>query len=113
MYDDFEDREEWYQPEQYEPDKYFLQAKEEIKSLYEKDKENIFYIRQLQVKFEKKYFHWVTYNAIGSLIKESYIKPISIPVSTFGTPIQFLTHYTNRYPKRDIKELTKIIQEYS
>jgi len=113
MYDDFDDIEEWYQPERYRPDDYFLQAKEEIKFLYEKDREVIFYIRQLQVKLEKKYFHWVTYNAIESLIKESYLRPISIPVSTFGTPIQFLVHYTNRYAKRTINELTKIIEEYS
>lgn len=113
MYEDFEDIEEWYQPEQYGPDKYFLQAKEEIKSLYETDKENVFYIRQLQVKFEKDYFHWLTYNVLESLKKEGYLKPISVELSILGTPVQFLIHHSNRYPKRDINELAKIIDEYS
>jgi hypothetical protein len=113
MYDDFEDREEWYQPEQYKPDDYFLQAKEEIRSLYQKDKENIFYIRQLQVKFDKEYFHWVTYNAMESLKKEGFFNSISVQLSTLGTPIQFLIHHSNRYPRRNINELVKIIDEYS
>lgn len=111
--DDFEDLEEWYQPEEYKPDEYFLRAKEALKSLYDNNKESIFYIRQLQIKFEKEYFHWITYNAIESLLKEGFLKVVPKKTSSLGTPIKFLTHYTNRYSKRDINELAKIIEEYS
>jgi hypothetical protein len=46
---------------------YFLNAQEEIKGFYEVNKESVFFIRQLQVKLEKKYYHWVTNNAIIEL----------------------------------------------
>jgi len=63
--DDFdfsEAPEDYHEPSQ--PDYYFLQAQREIRELYEKDRESVFYIRQLQVKFEKKYYHWITNNAV-------------------------------------------------
>ncbi|MBU1999432.1 MAG: hypothetical protein KKE64_08085 [Candidatus Omnitrophica bacterium] len=113
MSDGFNEIAESYKPELYKPDVFFLQAKEDIKSLYEEDRGKVFYIRQLQVKFEKKYFHWITYNAIKSLISEKYLKSVPVPVTSSGTEIQFLVHYSNRYPKRDINESTKIIVEYS
>lgn len=113
MYKDFQDMDEWYQPEQYTPDVYFLRAKESIGALYETNKENIYYIRQIEVKLEKEYFHWVTYNAIESLKKEGYLKSISVSLSTLGTPIQFLIHHSNRYPRREMNEMVKIINEYS
>ncbi|MFC1933519.1 hypothetical protein ACFLXU_07895, partial [Chloroflexota bacterium] len=60
-------------PEDYEPewktDSYFIGAQEEIRKLYEGDRRNVFYIRQLQVRFEKEYFHWITNNAIIGLYK--------------------------------------------
>ena len=111
--DYIDDIPDWYQPENYAPDQYFLDVKEEIKRLYNSDKESIYYIRQLQVKFEKKYFHWLTYNAIESLLKEKFLVAISKPVSEFGTPIQFLAHKSNRYPKRNVNEMAKIISAYS
>jgi len=61
----------------YQPDSYFLAAKEEIADMYEKNKESVYYMRQLQVTFEKKYFHWITRNAVTSLTKEGYLKQIN------------------------------------
>lgn len=114
MYEeDFNDAQEDYYLEEYKPDEYFLRAKEEIRSLYKSDIEKVYYIRQLQVRFEKTFFHWITYNAIESLKKEGYLKPIPIGISEVGTPIQFLVHHKNRYPKRIINESVKIIKAYS
>ena len=43
------------------------EAKEEIKSFLNSNKNKVFYLRQLQVLFEDKYFHWITYNALKEL----------------------------------------------
>lgn len=101
--------------ENYEPDSYFLQAKETIKKLYDANKEAVFYMRQLQVKFEKEYYHWITRNAITSLAKEGYLKQINMTVSSSGNPLNFhfFAHHSNRYPKRDINYLAKLVAEFS
>ncbi len=109
-YDDFLEAPE----DQYEPtaDSYFAAAQEEIRQLYENDKESVYYIRQLQVKFEKKYFHWVTNNAVTGLLKLGYLKDIRIPKEK-GTSTRYFIHKSNRYPRRAINAMEKIIEEYS
>ncbi len=101
--------------EQYKPDPYFEQAKKDITKLYESDKDDVYYMRQLQVKFEKKYYHWITHNAVASLNKEGYLKQINITASAAGNPLKFhfFVHYTNRYPKRDINAIAKLVAEFS
>lgn len=110
-YDDFfEAPEDYFEPSA--PDHYFLQAQQEIRALYENDREIVFYIRQLQVKLEKKYFHWITNNAIIGLLKLGYLKDFRIPKEK-GTSTRFFIHRANRYARRTINRMEKIIEEYS
>lgn len=110
-YDEFpEAPEDYFEPST--PDQYFLQAQKEIRELYESDRESVYYIRQIQVKFEKKYYHWITNNAIIGLHKIGYLKDVRIP-KTKGTSTRFFIHKANRYAKRTINGFEKIIEEYS
>lgn len=110
-YDDFpEAPEDFYEPST--PDNYFLQVQKEIRELYERNRESVYYIRQIQVKFEKKYFHWITNNAIIGLYKIGYLKEIRIPKER-GTSTRYFIHKANRYAKRTINSMEKIIEEYS
>ncbi len=110
-YDDFpEAPEDYYDASA--ADHYFLEAQQEIKALYEKDKESVYYIRQLQVKFEKKYFHWITNNVLIGLHTLGYLKDVRIP-KTKGTSTRFFIHRSNRYARRTINKIEKIIEEYS
>jgi len=108
-YDFYEESEDY---EVYAPDHYFEEAQEEIKSLYEENRENVFYIRQLQVKLEKNYFHWVTNNALLGLLKIGYLKDYRIERET-GTSTRYFIHRSNRYPVRAIKRIEEVVQEYS
>ena len=56
----------------YEPDESFENVQEKIIKLYEKDKNKVYYVRQLQVLFEKDHFHWITANALLELEKVGY-----------------------------------------
>lgn len=110
-HDDFsEAAEDYFEPTR--PDDYFLQAQKEIRDLYEGDRESVYYIRQIQVKFEKKYYHWITNNAIIGLYKIGYLKDVRIPKEK-GTSTRFFIHKANRYPRRRINGIEKIIEEYS
>lgn len=108
-YDFYEEPEE---REEYAPDSYFQEAQAEIWGLYENDRDSVFYLRQLQVKFEKNYFHWVTNNALLGLLKIGYLKDYRIE-GTSGTSTRYFFHRSNRYPKRAINELEKVIRSYS
>jgi hypothetical protein len=103
-------------PEDYEPpsvpDAYFLGAQEEIRALYENDKESVYYIRQLQVKLEKRYFHWVTNNAMIGLLRIGYLKDLRIDREK-GTSTRYFIHRSNRWPKRRVNKLVQVIKEYS
>jgi hypothetical protein len=66
----------------------------------------------LQVKFEKKYYHWITNNALIGLYKLGYVKDIRIPKEK-GTSTRFFIHRSNRYPMRRVKIMEKIVEEYS
>lgn len=107
--DSYESPEDYYERES-GLDSYFLEAQRDIRELYEKDRESVYYIRQLQVKFEKKYFHWITNNAVIQLM--GYLRDIRIPKEK-GTSTRFFVHRSNRYAKRTINKMEKIIEEYS
>jgi hypothetical protein len=113
MYEDefYESPEDYSEPIS-EKDSYFLQAQEDIKKLYEKDRESVYYIRQIQVKLEKKYYHWITNNAIIGLYKMGYLKDVRIPREK-GTSTRYFIHRSNRYAKRKIRKLETVIEEYS
>jgi len=109
--EDFYESPEDYEPE-WQADPYFLQAQEEIKELYEENRRNVFYIRQLQVRFEKKYFHWITNNAIIGLYKIKYLKDYRIGKRK-GASTRYFVHRSNRYPLRQIGKIEELIEEYS
>lgn len=108
-YDFYEESEEY---KEYTPDAYFEKAQAEIRKLYEDNKDSVFYLRQLQVKFEKQYFHWVTNNALVGLLKIGYLKDYRIEREE-GTSTRFFYHRSNRYPVRAARKLEEIVQAYS
>lgn len=114
-YDDYYEKFDKGYEEPYQPDPYFLQAKEDIRALYEKSKSSVFYMRQLQVKFENQYFHWITHHAVTSLTKESYLKQenVSARIGKRETSFHFFVHHTNRYPKREINKIASLVTELS
>jgi len=108
---DFYEAPEDYEPE-WQPDKYFVNAQEEIRNLFETNRDSIFYIRQLQVKFEKKYFHWITNNAILGLHKIGYLKDYRIKRGR-GASTRYFIQRSNRYPIRGINKIQKVVEAYS
>jgi len=109
-YNDFVEAQEDY--EAYRRDSYFLEVQHEIRKLYERDKKSVYYVRQMQIKFEEEYFHWITYNALNGLRSMGYLKDERIVRET-GTSTRYFIHKSNRYPKRRIREMEKIIEAYS
>ena len=102
-------------PEDYEGtgrDSYFIYAQQQIREIYERDRQSVYYVRQMQIKLEKDYFHWITYNAMVGLREIGYLTDIMIKRET-GTSTRYFIHKSNRYPKRRIRKMEKLIEEYS
>lgn len=66
----------------------------------------------MQIELEKDYFHWITYNAMLGLRAIGYLRDIREKRET-GTSTRYFIHKTNRYPRRRIRKMEKLIAEYS
>ena len=86
-YYDFQETPEDYQESG--PDSYFKDAQEQIREIYERDRQGVYYVRQMQIKLEKDYFHWITYNAMVGLRIIGYLTDITTKRKT-GTIKDYL-----------------------
>ncbi len=61
-------------PEELPRDTKIDEAKEELRSFFSDRSKEVFYERQLQVIFEKQFFHWITVDALRELVAEDQSK---------------------------------------
>lgn len=88
------------------------EVESELRKFFEEKERDVFYMRQLEVKYEKKFFHWVTGRAINKLIDEGFLR--NEKVSLKGpTWTRFVFNRGHRYYKRQINRSLKVIREYS
>ena len=103
-------------PEEYDggtsPDYYFVRAQKAIREVFEEKRESVFYLRQLQVKFEGISAHWVTHHAVEGLFKLGYLREKRF-AKTSGTPTRFFYHKSYRSPLRAARRMEEVIVEYS
>jgi hypothetical protein len=111
VYRDYEVlEEEW--PEGYRRDKVVDQAKEALEEFLRANNEDVFYMQQLEVFFEKQFFHWISSAAINELIEEGGLTSEERPLLG-ETRIKFVFNRGYRYYKRQIKEKLQVVREYS
>lgn len=97
-----------------------IDAEDAILNLFNRDPSRIYYIRQLQLKFEERFFHWITGKAISELVKSGDLSSVRRPLSSeFNTNLgrraeaNFVFKKTNRYYKRTINRYLEVINSYS
>jgi hypothetical protein len=49
-------------------------AKSDVSSLIERSKEEVFFSRQIEIRLEDRYFHWITNRAIRNLVAVGVLK---------------------------------------
>ena len=67
-YDEIYDNDDFFNEpteDEYVRDEVIDEAKEEIVAFFNQKKKDVLYLRQIQIKFEKKYFHWITEKAVN------------------------------------------------
>ena len=93
-------------------DRYVDLAKSELAKMFEEQPETVFYQRQLQVLFEKRYFRWVTVRAVTELVQDGVLAAEVLPLPGTGT-ITFYRASSYRYWKREAEEIVKLVSRFS
>ncbi len=102
--------EEW--PKSYPRDIKIDEAKEELVKFFAEKSETVFYMQQLEVFFEKQFFHWITAKAVNELIGDGFLKSEEVPLRG-ATRVKFVFNKKYRYYKRQIERNVKVVREYS
>jgi hypothetical protein len=104
-------------------DGYVKQAKDDLISHIDSDHEAVFYERQLQLFYEKDYFHWVTARALEELAESGDIRsehltlrrPLMTEAGRVETSVQmrFFFWKNARSWRRKAKKLAALVEAYS
>jgi hypothetical protein len=94
------------------PDPKEEQAIAILRMYFEENKDRVFSSRQVQVEFENQFFHWIIHRALKALAEEGFIRSEQRTLS-YGAPIGFVWHRSNRYNRRQIKEVQELVERYS
>jgi len=82
--------EEW--PEELPRDVKIDEAREELTKFFNEHDEEVYYLKQLEVFFEKKpseFYHWITAKAVNELIEEGLLGKEEVPLRK-GTGVKFV-----------------------
>ena len=74
--------------------------------------EKVFYSRQLEVLFEREYFHWVTNRALRGLIDEGHVVMEARRLD-IGSEIKLVWHRSFRFYKRAAGEVFDLVNRYT
>lgn len=94
------------------PDPVEESAREHLRIFFEEHKEEVFYSRQLEVRNENTFFHWITNRAIRDLEAEGLVRSEWRTLSGGGT-IKLLWHRGFRFYKRSAAKVVAMVEEYS
>ncbi|MFN2516462.1 MAG: hypothetical protein ABR556_09625 [Pyrinomonadaceae bacterium] len=89
-----------------------LEARDQLRDFFDRNRERVFFSRQLEVQNEDKYFHWITNRAVRDLEAEGLVRSEWRKLST-GTSIKLVWHKGYRFYRRSAGQLITLVQEYS
>lgn len=93
-------------------DKIERKAEGVVHDFFEENKENVFFSRQVEIRHEHIFFHWITNRAIRTLIENGEILSETRRLKT-GGDIKLLWNKNYRYYKRSATEVIKLVEEYA
>lgn len=109
---DYVDIEEGEWPSSYSRDVKIDEARTAVKESFNENNDRVFYMKQLEVLFEKQFFHWITGKAINELIAEGTLRAEEVPLLK-ETKVKFVFNRSHRYYKREIRKCVEVVRQYS
>ena len=94
------------------PDPKERDARARLSDFFDKNREAVFFSRQLEVQNEGSYFHWITNRALRDLEAQGLIRREKRGIKTGGS-IMLLWHRSFRYYRRSASRLVTLVEEYA
>jgi hypothetical protein len=88
------------------------EAKKVLREFFGERATAVFYQRQLQVIFERRFFHWITAHALSELAAEQYIASDSLPLLGTGSIIVYRAK-SHRYWRRQAGQIVDLVAQFS
>lgn len=89
-------------------------AKADLAEWFKRNPTGVFYGRQIEVIFEKQYFHWITHKALKELTNESNaLIESEIRTTEGGNKLRIYWSKRNRYYRRAAQELVRQVDAHS
>lgn len=115
--DDEDDYQPEDEPEGHPRDPVIDEARAAIDEFLSQNKQTMFYLKQLQVVFERRFYHWITAKAISELVDVGKWRDLLVPlredVGPQPTVVRFIFHPRNRYTARAIRRKIALIRRFS
>lgn len=108
MSEDFVDVAENVRP----PDPQEEEASVALRSFFEANRAEVFFSRQLEVRNEDRWYHWITNRALRGLLERGVINSETRKLQTGGT-LNLMWHRSYRYYRRDAKKVLGLVEEYA
>jgi len=94
------------------PDERLIDASEKLRDFFDRNREGVFFSRQLEVMYEHDYFHWITSRAIRQLEAQGLINSERRALRT-NASIKLIWHKSYRFYRRSAKALVSLVEDYS
>ncbi|HEX6528240.1 MAG TPA: hypothetical protein VF004_00380 [Burkholderiales bacterium] len=88
------------------------EAAAHFEEFFEKNRESVYFSRQLEVQNEDDWFHWITNRALGRLVEKGLVKTEE-RLLTNGGKVKLLWHKAYRYYRRGANKLVQLVDEYA
>lgn len=95
-----------------EPDAREDEARAALDAFFDGHKESVFFSRQLEVRNEGDWYHWITNRALRELAGRGLIRTETRALQTGGS-IHLMWHKSYRYYRRDATKVVRLVEEYS
>jgi hypothetical protein len=87
-------------------------ARARLLAYFEDNPKSVFYSRQLEVLFEREYFHWITNRALRRLVEEGRVHTEVRKLST-GSEMKLVWHRSYRFYKRSADDVFRLVDQYT
>lgn len=94
------------------PDTEEAKARSRLLTHFIDNPETVFYSRQLEVLFEKEFFHWVTNRALRALVDEGHVKSEGRQLD-IGSEMKLVWYRTFRFYKRAGNAVFDLVNRYT
>jgi hypothetical protein len=87
-------------------------AKADLVEWFDEHPTAVFYGRQIEVIFEKKYFHWITHKALRELTRDGVVAT-ELRITPGRNKLRLYWSKRNRYAKRASAAMVKHVEQHS